>query len=51
MPVTEQVMAVFSIACAVYLATTSPWAFATYGLFCCAGFLALASYWWIAERR
>lgn len=50
MPVTEQVMAVFSIACAVYLATTSPWAFATYGLFCCAGFLALASYWWIAER-
>ena len=51
MPVTEQVMACFTLACALYLSTMNPWAFATYGLFCCAGFLALASYWWIAERR
>jgi len=51
MPVTEQVMACFSLACALYLSTTSPWATATYALFCCAGFFALASYWWIAERR
>ncbi|MHC4952626.1 MAG: glycosyltransferase [Planctomycetota bacterium] len=50
-PVTEQVMTAFSLACVVYLSTTSPWATATYALFCCAGFVSLASYWWLVERK
>ena len=51
MPVTEQLMTLFSLACVLYLSTTSPWATATYALFCCAGFVSLAGYWWVAERR
>lgn len=50
-PVTEQVMTVFSLACVGYLATTNPWATATYALFCCSGFCTLAGYWWLAERK
>ncbi|MEM8882858.1 MAG: glycosyltransferase [Planctomycetota bacterium] len=51
MPVTEQVMTVFSVSCVIYLANTSPWATATYALFCCAGFCTLAGYWWLVERK
>ncbi|MHC4452202.1 MAG: glycosyltransferase family 2 protein, partial [Planctomycetota bacterium] len=51
MPVTEQVMTVFSLACVFYLAHTSPWLTASYALFCCAGFCTLAGYWWLVERK
>ena len=51
MPVTEQLMTAFSLGCVLYLSTTSPWATATYALFCCAGFVSLAGYWWLVERR
>ena len=51
MPVTEQVMTVFSLACVVYLGYTSPWVTASYALFCCAGFCTLTGYWWLVERK
>ena len=51
MPVTEQAMTLFSVACVVYLARTSPWITASYALFCCAGFCTLAGYWWLVERK
>ena len=51
LPVTEQLMVVFTLASALHLLGSRPWAVATYAFFCCSGFWVLAGWWWLVERR
>jgi hypothetical protein len=50
-PVLEQAMAVGTACAALSLARTDGWALTAYGVFCAAGFAAVAAYWWLVERR
>jgi len=50
-PLLEQGMAIVTLASTLWLARTYPWAIATYAVFCSAGFVFLAGYWWAVERR
>jgi cellulose synthase/poly-beta-1,6-N-acetylglucosamine synthase-like glycosyltransferase len=50
-PLLEFAMALFTLAGAFFLARTDALALAVYGVFCAAGFGAVAGYWWLAERR
>jgi len=50
-PVLELGFSLFTVTAVVSLLETAPLATAAYAFFCCAGFLFLAGYWWVAERR
>ena len=50
-PIIEQAMTVFTLVSLVVIARHRPYAVAAYAFFCCAGFCAVAGYWWLGERR
>ncbi len=50
-PVLELAFSMFTVTAVVLLLETSAAATAAYALFCCAGFLFISGYWWLAERH